>query len=123
MTNLKSEDIMRVKVMGFLLNRGTDRFLGRVLAAGTVFSAQNFADLGFIAENFGNGKLICTSRQCVEVPGIPLDKIPEVVEFAAAHGLRFGGTGNKIRPVTRTMKKSLREISRTFSVKFTLTGG
>ncbi len=100
MTNLKPEDIMRVKGMGFLRNRGTDLFSGRVVAAGTVFSAQNFVDLGFIAQNYGNGKLICTSRQCVEVPGIPFNKIPEVVEFASARGLRFGGTGNKVRPVT-----------------------
>jgi len=98
--SLKPEDIMRVKGLGFLRNRGTECFSGRVVAPGTVFTAKNFADLAEIAEKYGNGRLICTSRQAVEVPGIPYDKIDEVIAVAAERGLRFGGTGNKIRPVT-----------------------
>lgn len=98
--SLKPEDIMRVKGLGFLRNRGTECFSGRVVAPGTVFTAKNFADLAEIAEKYGNGRLICTSRQAVEVPGIPYDKIDEVIAIAAERGLRFGGTGNKVRPVT-----------------------
>ena len=98
--SLKPEDIMRVKGLGFLRNRGTECFSGRVVAPGTVFTAKNFADLAEIAEKYGNGRLICTSRQAVEVPGIPYDKIDEVIAVAAQRGLRFGGTGNKVRPVT-----------------------
>ena len=98
--SLKPEDIMRVKGLGFLRNRGTECFSGRVVAPGTVFTAKNFADLAEIAEKYGNGRLICTSRQSVEVPGIPYEKIDEVIALAAERGLRFGGTGNKVRPVT-----------------------
>ena len=97
---LKKEDIQRVKAMGFLLNRGTENFSGRIVVPGTVFTAQNFKDMSYIAEHFGNGKLIATSRQAVEIPGIPFDKIEEAKEYAAAHDMYFGGTGNKIRPVT-----------------------
>ncbi len=100
MAKLNSEDILKVKGMGFLLNRGTEAFSGRIVAPGTVFTAKNFADMSYIAEHFGNGKLICTSRQAVEVPGIPFDKIGEAVAYAESHGLFFGGTGNKVRPVT-----------------------
>ena len=53
-----------------------------------------------LAGEFGNGKLICTSRLAVEIPGIPYDRIQEARQFAAEHGMRFGGTGAKIRPVT-----------------------
>ena len=91
---------MKVKGKGFLRNRGTDLFSGRVVPPGTVFTSENFADLSYIAENFGNGKLICTSRQAVEIPGIPFEKIDEVIAYAEAHSLSFGGTGNKVRPVT-----------------------
>lgn len=97
---LKKEDIQRVKGMGFLLNRGTENFSGRIVAPGTVFTAENFKDMSYIAEHFGNGKLIATSRQAVEIPGIPFDKIEEAREYAAAHNMYFGGTGSKIRPVT-----------------------
>lgn len=100
MSKLKPDDIVAVKAKGFLRNRGTDKFSGRILAKGTVFSAQNFKDMGDIAEKFGDGKLIATSRQAVEITGIDFDDIPKAMEFAKEHGLIFGGTGNKIRPVT-----------------------
>ena len=100
MSKLKPDDVVAVKAKRFLRNRGTDKFSGRILAKGTVFSAQNFKDISTIAEKFGNGKLIATSRQAVEIPGIDFEDIPKAMEFAKEHNLIFGGTGNKIRPVT-----------------------
>ncbi len=100
MSKLTAEQIMKVKGMGFLRNRGTDLFSGRMVGNGTVFTDKNFKDMAYIAENFGNGKLIPTSRQSVEIVGIPFEKIDEAVEYAEACGLYFGGTGNKVRPVT-----------------------
>ena len=100
MTKLTNSDIMSVKGKGFLRNRGTDLFSGRVVPTGTVFTAENFKDLSYIAETYGDGKLICTSRQSVEIPGIPFEKIDEAIAYAEAHSLYFGGTGNKVRPVT-----------------------
>lgn len=96
---LKEENITSVKGRGFLRNRGTDCFSGRIVAPGTVFSADDFANLAELARLFGNGKLICTSRLCVEIPGIPYEKIEEAEAYAAARGLYFGGTGAKVRPV------------------------
>lgn len=100
MPKLTTEQINVVKGQGFLLNRGTQQFSGRVVAAGTVFSAKDFSAMAELAETYGNGKLICTSRQSVEIPGIDFENISDVQVFAQAHGLRFGGTGSKIRPVT-----------------------
>ena len=100
MAKLKAADITAVKAQGFLLNRGTELFSGRIVAPGTVFTAENFKDMAELASTYGNGKLICTSRLAVEIPGIPFEKIPEARQFAADHGMRFGGTGGKVRPVT-----------------------
>ena len=97
---LTTEQINSVKGRGFLRNRGTDCFSGRVLSPGTVFTAENMRDLACLAETYGNGKLIPTARQCIEVPGIAFDDIPKAEAFAAEHGLMFGGTGPKVRPVT-----------------------
>ncbi len=97
---LTTEQINSVKARGFLRNRGTDCFSGRMLAPGTVFTGENMKDIVVLAEQYGNGKLIPTSRQCIEIPGIPFDKIPEAEAFALEHGLIFGGTGPKVRPVT-----------------------
>lgn len=47
---LTNEQIASVKARGFLRNRGTDNFSGRIVAPGTVFTAKNFADLSTLAE-------------------------------------------------------------------------
>ena len=100
MTKLTASQITEVKGKGFLRNKGTDCFSGRIVPCGTVFTAENFKDMSTLAEKFGEGKLICTSRQAVEIPGIPFEKIDEAIAFANEHGLYFGGTGAKVRPIT-----------------------
>ena len=77
MAKLKAADIAAVKAQGFLINRGTELFSGRIVAPGTVFTAEDFKNMAELAATFGNGKLICTSRLAVEIPGIPFDKIQE----------------------------------------------
>ena len=39
MGNLTAQQVMEVKGKGFLRNRGTDLFSGRLVAPGTVFTA------------------------------------------------------------------------------------
>jgi dissimilatory sulfite reductase (desulfoviridin) alpha/beta subunit len=41
-----------------------------------------------------------TARLAAEIVGIPFEKIPAAEQFMAEHGLAFGGTGAKVRPVT-----------------------
>ena len=40
MAKLTNEQITNVKGMGFLLNRGTENFSGRIVPAGSVFTAE-----------------------------------------------------------------------------------
>lgn len=97
---LTNEQINSVKSRGFLRNRGTELFSGRIVPVGTVFTAEDFKNLAVLSEKFGNGKLFATSRLSVEIPGIPFEKIEEAEAFAASVGLAFGGTGPKVRPIT-----------------------
>ncbi len=98
---LTQDQIKSVKGRGFLINRGTDCFSGRVVTAGGFFTADQIAALGEVARRYGNGTMINTARQCVEVPGIPFDRIDEAEAYLREHGagIAFGGTGAKIRPV------------------------
>ena len=100
MAKLTLDEINGVKGKGFLRNRGTDLFSGRVVPVGTVFTAEQLHALAELSEKFGNGKLMATSRQSIEVPGIAYENIPAAIEFAQAHDLHFGGTGAKVRPIT-----------------------
>jgi len=98
--SLTKEQITSVKGRGFLLNRGTDCFSGRVISIGGVFSADALRVLAACAEQYGEGKVIFTSRPSAEISGIPFEKIPEAESFLAENGLSFGGTGAKVRPIT-----------------------
>ncbi len=100
MRNLTKDQVAQVKAKGFLRNRGTDCFSGRIVPAGSVFSAADLRVVAEIAERFGNGKVAFTTRLTAEIVGIPFDQIDAAIAYAGEHGLRFGGTGAKIRPVT-----------------------
>ena len=98
--SISKENITSVKKRGFLLNRGTECFSGRIVSVGGLFSPEELHTLADCSEKFGNGKVIFTSRLAAEIVGIPYEKIPEAEAFMEARGLHFGGTGAKVRPIT-----------------------
>lgn len=97
---LTKEQIKEVKGRGFLLNRGTECFSGRVISAGGAYTSADLRTISECAERFGRGEVLFTSRQSAEITGIPYESIKEAEGFLAANGLSFGGTGAKVRPVT-----------------------
>ena len=97
---LTNEQIMSVKARGFLRNRGTDCFSGRVVTVAGLFTPSELHTIAECAEKFGNGTVIFTARLSAEIVGIPFERIPEAEAFMAGRGLHFGGTGAKVRPVT-----------------------
>lgn len=100
MAKLTPAQIAEVKGKGFLLNRGTENFSGRIVPAGSVFSAEDLAVIAELSKKYGNGKIAFTTRLAAEIVGIPYENIAPAMDEAASHGLYFGGTGSKIRPVT-----------------------
>ena len=98
--SITKDQITAAKGRGFLLNRGTECFSGRIVGAGTVFSADEIIAIGEMAKRYGSGKVFFTGRMSAEVPGIPFEKLDEVTEFGLQHNLHFGGTGAKVRPIT-----------------------
>ncbi|MCQ2433361.1 MAG: 4Fe-4S binding protein [Clostridia bacterium] len=98
--SLTNEQITAVKGRGFLINRGTECFSGRVVPAGGTYSAEELSVIAECAKRYGSGKIAFTSRLCAEIVGIPYEKIDEADAFLAENGLHFGGTGAKVRPIT-----------------------
>ena len=98
--SITKENIAEVKGRGFLLNRGTECFSGRVVPVGGVFTAQQLHAIANCAELYGGGKIAFTGRLSPEIVGIPYQNIPEAESFLANEGLYFGGTGAKVRPIT-----------------------
>ena len=98
--SITKEQILNVKSRGFLRNRGTECFSGRLVTVAGQFTPHELRALAECAERFGSGEVIFTARLTAEIVGIPFDKIPEAEAFMAEQGLKFGGTGAKVRPIT-----------------------
>lgn len=98
--SITKEDIKNVKGRGFLLNRGTECFSGRVVCRGGIYTAEQLKAIAECAARFASGRISFTGRLSAEIVGIPFEKIDEASAFLAEYGLAFGGTGAKIRPIT-----------------------
>ncbi|MDO4355550.1 MAG: FAD-dependent oxidoreductase [Clostridia bacterium] len=96
---IPAEEITRVKALGFLHNKGTNNFSGRVITRNGKITARESQYITDAAEKFGNGNITFTSRLTVEVQGIPFEKIDDFRAYLAEGGLETGGTGSKVRPV------------------------
>lgn len=96
---LSAEDIKRVKGLGFLNNKGTDLFNGRVITVNGKITAAQAKILAEAAQKYGNGDLEFTTRLTVEVRGIHFDNIEPFRQYIAQAGLQTGGTGALVRPI------------------------
>lgn len=96
---LKAEDIKRVKAFGFLHNKGTNEFNGRVITVNGKITADQAIAIAEAANKYGNGTVCYTTRLTVECPGINYDNIEAFREYIGKAGLQTGGTGSKVRPV------------------------
>lgn len=96
---ISKEDEKKVKGSGFLRNRGTDNFSGRVITENGLITTEQAKCIIEAAEKYGNGKLALTTRLTIECQGIPFEKINEFQAYLAQGGLETGGTGAKVRPV------------------------
>ena len=96
---IRADEIKRVKALGFLNNKGTDLFNGRVITVNGKITAAQAKVIAEAAEKFGNGDVEFTTRLTVEVRGIHFNDIEAFREYVAQAGLQTGGTGSVVRPV------------------------
>lgn len=100
MAKLTTKDINSVKGRGFLHNRDSETFSGRVVTKNGTMTTEQLLKVAQCAEKYGAGRVCYTSRLCVEIPGIAFENINAACEMLAEVDLAFGGTGAKVRPIT-----------------------
>lgn len=96
---ISKEDEKSVKGLGFLSNKGTDNFSGRVITENGLITTEQAKKIIEAAEKYGNGYLALTTRLTIECQGIHFDQIDDFRNCLAEGGLETGGTGAKVRPV------------------------
>jgi dissimilatory sulfite reductase (desulfoviridin) alpha/beta subunit len=65
---------------------------------GKITSSESIA-IAEAAAKFGKGEVAMTTRQTIEIQGVPYGNIDAMRAFLKEHGLDIGGTGPKVRPV------------------------
>lgn len=96
---LSADDIKRVKGLGFLQHKGTNKFNGRIITRNGRITDKECAVIAEAARLYGDGHMMFTTRLTVEVSGIDYENIDAFRAFLAKAGLETGGTGSKVRPV------------------------
>lgn len=96
---LKPEDIKRVKGLGFLQHKGTNKFNGRIITRNGRITDDECAVIAEAAKLYGDGHMMMTTRMTIEVSGIDYNDIEAFRAYVGKAGLETGGTGSKVRPV------------------------
>jgi len=96
---ISADEIKRVKGQGFLNQKGTDLFNGRVITVNGKITAEQATVIAEAAKLYGDGTMMFTTRLTVEVSGVHYDNIPAFQAYIAKAGLVTGGTGTLVRPV------------------------
>ena len=98
--DLTAEQITKVKGIGCLRDkRFPDVFNVRVITRNGKITTGEVKSIAEAADLYGSGEVAMTSRQTIEIQGVPYDNIPLLVLFLKERGLETGGTGAKVRPV------------------------
>lgn len=98
--SISTEEIVRVKALGFLHNKDTENFSARVLTENTCLNSEQLKIIAVASDKFADGKVSLTARMSIEILSIPYENIDALLEFVKANGMSIGGTGDKVRPVT-----------------------
>ena len=96
---LRPEDIKRVKALGFLNHKGTNKFNGRIITRNGRITNEKCQAIADAAKLYGDGYMMFTTRLTVEVSGIDYNDIDAFRACVGKAGLETGGTGSKVRPV------------------------
>ena len=96
---LRPEAIKRVKAMGFLNQKGTNKFNGRIITRNGRITNDECQAIADAAKQYGDGHMMFTTRLTVEVSGIDYNDIDAFRASLRKAGLETGGTGSKVRPV------------------------
>ena len=97
---VSAADEKRVKALGFLSNKGTDNFSGRIITVNGKITAAQQRCIAEAAEKFGNGNITFTTRLTIEVQGIPYDKIEDFRAYIAQEGLETGWWPARVPPAS-----------------------
>jgi len=93
-------DYDATKKRGFLRSRTEGIFTLRTRKIAGNYTGEQLTILGKIAKEYGRDILHMTTRQGIEIPFIPYEKISEIEAILSDHGINVGNSGPRLRATT-----------------------
>lgn len=100
---ISEKERLELKEDGFFAVRDSDRFSVRFSSGGGAFTGDQLMAIGRLANEFGDGNVVISSRLSAEVTGIRKEDIDKIRELADRAGLERSLSGPRIRTVTSCM--------------------
>lgn len=88
-----------LKELGFLLQNDKEHFAVRILSKAGNYTTEELGNIKYLADKYGRGYAGVTTRLQLEIPWIKDEDVEKFRKEADELGLRYGGTGLKVRPL------------------------
>jgi anaerobic sulfite reductase subunit C len=96
--NSTDVDVKALKASGIIQQRDPELFSVRLKVAGGYVVAEQLAGLARLVTDFSS-EVHLTTRQGIEIPNVPLDRLDALRANLAAIGFEIGGAGPRVRTI------------------------
>lgn len=93
---MNKEELNLLKLEGYMQQQNKEYFSLRVLTSAGNLNSGKVRCLSDIADKYGRGYIGFTTRQCIEIPWIKEESIPEVKRAIKEAHITTGGTGYRV---------------------------
>ena len=96
MAEISDPDLERMKWHGFFYRKrdGNGRYMNRIRITGSELTADQAKEIAYIAYEYGHGIVDVTTRANIQIQGIEIEHVPQVVARLERVGLTSKQTGH-----------------------------
>jgi dissimilatory sulfite reductase (desulfoviridin) alpha/beta subunit len=99
MNSISPEELTSLKAQAMIPEKGGRSFSVRLSVTGGRVLAVQLQTIGSLAERFGSGVVHLTTRQGVEIPHVPLEKLTPLRAALEEAGLKLAAAGKCVRGI------------------------
>lgn len=93
------QEIAALKSTGMFAEKGKTHFSARFLVVGGFMTAKKLTAVAKLAEKYGDGHVHLTTRQGVEIPHVPYEKLQPLQKALEKSDLTLAQSGPCVRAV------------------------
>jgi dissimilatory sulfite reductase (desulfoviridin) alpha/beta subunit len=96
---MTDEEIAKLRDSAIFIEKGNNHFTARFLVIGGLMTPEKLRAAAILAQRYGNGTVHLTTRQGIEIPHIPYEKLSQFRNSLKKTPLLPAQTGNCVRSI------------------------